>query len=74
MRDTNSGRDGARRHSTGSVFHLSSAKKELEVIPYRVKTGGRVRLKLSWPGVIDVVQPEAERGVKMGLIKELICD
>ena len=28
VRDTNSGEDGARRHSTGIVFHLSAAKKE----------------------------------------------
>ena len=48
-------------------------KKEMEVISYRVKTGGRVRPKLSWPRVTYVVLLGAERGVKKGLIKELIC-
>ena len=51
---------------------LPPEKKEVK--PYRVKTGGRARPELTWPRVTALVRVASERGVKIGVIKELVSE
>ena len=61
---------GALRHSAGSVFHLSAARKEIEVNPYGLKTWGRARPELTWPRVTALVRIATKRGVVKKLVSE----
>ena len=56
------------------MFQLNAARKEIEVKPHRVKTGGRARSELTWPRVTTLVRLATERGVKIGVLKELVSE